>query len=103
MKRIQRKRTKGWKMLSNSIYVGRPSLWGNDTVIGEMNWNTGKHYTAEEAVENYKRDLKNLPFLIGQRRFEYIYLLPLKGKDLVCWCPLDQPCHADILLEIANK
>lgn len=26
----------------------------------------------------------------------------LRGKDLVCWCPLDQPCHADLLLEIAN-
>lgn len=26
----------------------------------------------------------------------------LKGKNLACWCPLDQPCHADILLEKAN-
>lgn len=26
----------------------------------------------------------------------------LHGKDLACWCPLDQPCHADVLLEIAN-
>ncbi|ETX26587.1 DUF4326 domain-containing protein [Roseivivax isoporae] len=27
----------------------------------------------------------------------------LRGKDLACWCPLDQPCHADVLLEIANR
>jgi hypothetical protein len=27
---------------------------------------------------------------------------PLRGKDLACWCPLDQPCHADVLLELAN-
>jgi len=27
----------------------------------------------------------------------------LRGKDLACWCPLDQPCHADILLEVANR
>jgi hypothetical protein len=27
----------------------------------------------------------------------------LRGKDLMCWCPLDQPCHADVLLEIANE
>ena len=27
----------------------------------------------------------------------------LRGKNLACWCPLDQPCHADVLLEIANK
>lgn len=26
----------------------------------------------------------------------------LRGKDLACWCPLDQPCHADVLLELAN-
>lgn len=26
----------------------------------------------------------------------------LAGRDLACWCPLDQPCHADVLLEIAN-
>ena len=29
-------------------------------------------------------------------------LTPLRGHDLVCWCPLDQPCHADVLLELAN-
>jgi hypothetical protein len=27
----------------------------------------------------------------------------LGGRDLVCWCPIDQPCHADVLLEIANQ
>lgn len=27
----------------------------------------------------------------------------LAGFDLACWCPLDQPCHADVLLEIANR
>ncbi|EPX82062.1 hypothetical protein Salmuc_02429 [Salipiger mucosus DSM 16094] len=27
----------------------------------------------------------------------------LRGRDLACWCPLDRPCHADILLELANK
>lgn len=26
----------------------------------------------------------------------------LRGKDLACWCRLDQPCHADVLLELAN-
>lgn len=25
------------------------------------------------------------------------------SKNLACWCPLDQPCHADVLLEIANR
>jgi hypothetical protein len=26
----------------------------------------------------------------------------LRGWDLACYCPLDQPCHADVLLELAN-
>lgn len=26
----------------------------------------------------------------------------LRGRDLACWCPLDQPCHADVLLDLAN-
>jgi len=28
---------------------------------------------------------------------------PMAGRDLACWCPLDEPCHADVLLEIANR
>jgi hypothetical protein len=31
------------------------------------------------------------------------YLAPLRGKNLACWCKLDAPCHADVLLELANK
>ena len=27
----------------------------------------------------------------------------LRGRNLACWCPLDQPCHADVLLELANS
>ncbi|MGE2733815.1 DUF4326 domain-containing protein [Mycolicibacterium vaccae] len=26
----------------------------------------------------------------------------LAGRDLACWCPLDDPCHADVLLDLAN-
>lgn len=31
------------------------------------------------------------------------WLGPLRGHDLMCFCPLDQPCHADVLLELANQ
>ena len=27
----------------------------------------------------------------------------LEGKNLACWCAVDQTCHADVLLEIANE
>jgi hypothetical protein len=37
------------------------------------------------------------------QRNRLVLLLPsLRGKNLACWCPLDQPCHADVLLELAN-
>jgi len=29
--------------------------------------------------------------------------IELRGKNLACWCALDQPCHADVLLELANQ
>lgn len=85
-KRIQRKRTKGWRMPPNTIYVGRPSKWGNP-----YDWNTSLNPVTEYEldIEEGKRSAKEI-----KREF--------KGKNLACWCPLDQPCHADILLKIAN-
>ena len=81
MKRIQRKRTKDWKMPPNTVYVGRPTKWGNP-------------FTGEGAVEKYEAHIK--------RYTPKYWFEELKGKDLACWCPLDKPCHADVLLEIAN-
>jgi Domain of unknown function (DUF4326) len=56
------------------------------------------HHTAEEAVTLYRRDLiaGSLPFTIDDVRRE------LKGRDLVCWCKPGVPCHADVLLAVAN-
>ena len=39
----------------------------------------------------------------GDPKTRELARLVLRDKDLACWCPLDQPCHADVLLEIANK
>ena len=89
-KRIQRKRTRGWKMPENTVYVGRGSRWGNPFRV--VDGNNGI------AISRFNDWLKFHPdsFMID-------IALELKGKDLACWCPLDQPCHADILLEIANS
>jgi hypothetical protein len=56
------------------------------------------HHTAEEAVMLYRNDLNagSLPFTIDNARRE------LKGRDLVCWCKPGVPCHADVLLAVAN-
>lgn len=103
-KRIQRKRTKGWKMPEGAVYVGRPTRWGNPFVVG-------KDGDAAECVLKYKRYLFPYShfgeastfsnFLISQANFEDIER-ELKGKDLACFCPLDSPWHADLLLEVAN-
>lgn len=109
--RIQRKRTKGWRMPENTVYVGRGSKWGNPLkpVNGDV----------LGCVKSFRRALTERPNLYrhmvlkitngmngrGVAFFaEMKEQLPeLRGKNLACWCPLDQPCHADVLLELANK
>jgi hypothetical protein len=92
-KRIQRKRSKGWKNPPNTVYVGRGTHWGNP-------WHVGGRLGVgrEEAIRRYKKVV--VPLMRGQNKD--VYLDPLRGKNLSCWCPLDQPCHADVLLKIAN-
>lgn len=96
--RVQRKRTKGWRMPPDTVYVGRPSKWGNPFVVGEPN-----PYIPDRQVED-RRHAYNL--YVGhaplQARLFSAAMQELRGKDLACWCPLDQPCHADMLLEVVN-
>lgn len=84
--RIQRQRIRGWRKPPNTVYVGRGSMWGNPFQVGYG-------YTRAEAVDAYRNIAT-----IYQPRTEH----PLRGKNLMCWCPLYLPCHADVLLEIAN-
>jgi hypothetical protein len=55
--------------------------------------------SAHEAVENYRKWM--VANQSGCERYK-VPVAQLRGKDLACWCPLDQPCHADVLLEFAN-
>lgn len=80
----------------DAIYVGRPSKWGNPFKIGQLY--QGRILTREDTIGAYR------DWLLYSDACQT--LLPdireLKNKDLVCWCaPL--PCHADVLLELANK
>jgi len=96
--RIQRKRTKGWKMPPNTVYVGRGSKWGNQYTIGHYGF--GKLPT----IRSVRGSIRSYRAEINCRLFFKPYLLDeLRGKNLACWCPLDQPCHADVLLEMANQ
>ena len=88
MKRIQRKRNKGWRMPKNAIYVGRPTKWGNPFSL----YGDGR-VLRTTVLKRYETKLKELV------KADSHFLDPLQGKDLVCWCKLDEPCHADILIK----
>lgn len=95
--RLQRRRTKGWRMSAGAIYVGRPTMWGNRWMIGSRSNTLGRNVeTIEEAVALYRQLMWPEPHHRAWARD------CLGGRDLVCWCALDRPCHADFLLEIAN-
>jgi hypothetical protein len=89
-KRVQQRRTRGWRKPVGALSVARPHKWGNPFEVG----NTPGVRTNEEAVRLYRLWLPGSLLLadIGE----------LTGHDLMCFCPLDQPCHADVLLELAN-
>lgn len=90
-KRIQRQRTKGWRMPPDTVYVGRGSKWGNPFVIG-------KDGTREQVIEKFKDWI-----LWGDPEgMDREVKKELRGKDLACWCKPGQACHADVLLEVAN-
>jgi hypothetical protein len=89
--RVQLRRIKGWRKPEGAISVARPHKWGNPFVVG-------KHgiRTADDAVRLYRQWLPGSPL--------YQQLCELAaGYDLMCFCPLDRPCHADVLLNLANR
>lgn len=103
--RIQRKRAKGWRMPANTVYVGRGSKWGNPHKIGVSLVDNGdrtfRRMTAEDAVARYRDEY--LPYWQWKASENALCVDDLRGKNLACWCPIDQPCHADVLLELANR
>lgn len=98
-KRIQRSRKKGWRMPPNTVSVSRPGGWGNPFYIGMVGVPD-----AATAVAKYREWIEGCispSHPIPNVTLEALEML--RGKDLACWCALDQPCHADVLLELANK
>jgi len=121
--RIQRKRAKGWRMPPNTIYVGRPTKWGNPfaaPILGR------KPEDRHAAVDAFRRWWEGRGWINGRllypddmsRLVRSIAADELRGKNLACWCSLCDrhrdgkpmgvkcsdcaPCHADILIERAN-
>lgn len=114
IKRIQRKRTKGWKIPENTVYVGRPSRWGNP-FTPDMTWNDVNpnivemvpeigHHPVLERVIGIDACLRLYHTYIQIGITEgFVNLDELRGKNLACWCKEGAPCHADVLLELANR
>jgi hypothetical protein len=89
--RVQLSRAKGWRKPENTVVVARPSKWGNPSRVG------GSAKDRGEAVALFATHAVGVPPFTAEHIREQ-----LVGKNLACWCPLDGPCHADLLLDIAN-
>ncbi len=123
--RIQLRRTSGWRKPEGAIVVSRPSKWGNPFRVGRRSvvevgdgWNkVAVIYTppnAEVATLLFREYVTTgIDTQLGGGRIRAPYSIDdiqgeLAGRDLACWCPLEDPhgnplpCHADVLLELAN-
>ena len=142
--RIQRRRTKGWRMPEGAVYVGRGSKWGNQFIVGQVQlrfpredgresweyegrlyktsgerhafhhgdgtvtWHEVRDANREECVALYREYVTGETDMLDWRS-RPVDLAPLRGRDLACWCPLEDehgnhvPCHADVLLDLANR
>ena len=87
--RVQLSRKAGWRLPPNTVSVARPSKWGNPFTVAE--------YGRSLAVANFRNRL------IGMDLIGALDLSELRGKNLACWCRPHDECHADILLEMANR
>jgi hypothetical protein len=100
-RRVLLSRAKGWRMPPNTVKIDRATRWGNPFVIGTDG-------TREECIALYRRFVagnaatRRANVLVA-RKLVAEHAHELKGKNLACWCPLDGPCHADVLLELANR
>jgi len=88
--RFQRSRKRGAHLPEHVVVVTRPTRWGNPHPL---------ELGRAEAVRRYREDLLagRLEVTVDDVKHE------LRGRDVACYCPLDGPCHADVLLAIANE
>lgn len=91
-------------MPAGAVYVGRGSKWGNPFVVGK----DGPRATCIQLYvglsAGYLCISKSPAHVDAQHRVMKALqrVQALEGQDLACWCRLDQLCHADVLLRLAN-
>ena len=102
--RVRLSRAKGWRMPANTVKVDRATKWGNPFVVGKPSAFTGGRPVQDRrhAFVLYRAVAPDNEALVAAAQAE------LRGKNLACWCPIlryseDGCCHADVLIELANR
>ena len=123
--RVQLKRTAGWRMPPGCVKVARPTAFGNPFTVAaarEAGYGTHTPEGSRASLEESERRLSEWcvslfrRWIINPKQMDYVgpeserkrskllaRLPELRGKDLACWCKEGEPCHADVLLELANQ
>lgn len=109
--RIQQRRTRGWRKPAGAVSVARPSKFGNPFPVGgDVYWvidgGSLKIHVPDRAtaVQMYRRWMARPGKLSPYIGIDYPPdVSELRGRDLLCFCPVGEPCHADVLIEIANS
>lgn len=97
-RRHQRSRKKGSRLPDGVVCVTRPGKWGNPFDDA----NTFRVYLRLAIEGGINPDIRYNPVI--ERIMDIAKQIDdLRGKDLACWCALDKPCHADVLIEFANR
>jgi len=111
-RRIQLSRRCGWRMPANTVSAARPGKLGNPfTAAGarEAGYGGTDREIAQRCVEAFRvwlgphwRNNWDGEESEARRRAVLDALPGLRGKNIACWCAPDNPCHADVLIELAN-
>lgn len=108
--RVERERTRGWRMPANTVYVGRGSMWGNPFLGVTAVANFHLWVSGEMSEPDFLRLRGPYAETFFGRRIEFDQarriregIRALRGKNLACWCCADMPCHADVLLTYAAE
>lgn len=112
--RIQLSRAKGWRMPPDTIKVSRPSVWGNpfNATQTYLSFPVARRYEGQYMADLVPRRGKPslescidlyMAWLFAQLCNDRDFLEPLRGKNLACWCAPGALCHADVLLDLANR
>lgn len=112
---MQRFRARGWRMPDGTRFVGRPSRWGNPFRIGqpvprivplpglpERATGTVPARLVGTSIPDAAIAVSAYELLINTHCLYEDIRIDLRGLNLACWCPLNQPCHRNVLLGIAN-